>query len=160
MSRVMSILLWFSVLGCGLLGGVFFAFSTFVMAALGRIEHASGIAAMNSINTSILRSLFMPVFLASTLAALALAVLALARWGESGSVPALGGGAIYVLGMFAVTMMCNVPLNNELQAVDPATTAASTVWARYMRDWTFWNHVRTVASLTASLLFTVAIAVR
>jgi uncharacterized membrane protein len=160
MSRAVSILLWLSVFGCGLLGGVYFAFSTFVMSALGRIEQASSIAAMNSINTSILRSLFMPIFLGSTLAALALVVLALARWGESGSAPALGGGVIFVLGMFAVTMIFNVPLNNELQAVDPAALAASPIWARYLKDWTFWNHVRTVASVTASLLFTVAIAAR
>ena len=160
MSRVVNILLWFSALGCGLLGGVYFAFSAFVMAALGRIEPASGIGAMSSINTTILRSPFMPIFLGSTFAALVLAVLALARWGEPGSAPALGGGVIYVLGMFAVTMMRNVPLNNELQAVDPAGPAAAPVWARYLTDWKFWNHVRTVACVTAALLFTVAIASR
>jgi uncharacterized membrane protein len=160
MSLVVSILLWFSALGCGLLGGVYFAFSTFVMSALGRIEHASGIEAMSSINATILRSLFMPIFLGSTLAALVLAVLALARWGEPGSTAALGGGVIHVLGMFAVTMVFNVPLNAELQAVDAAGQAAAPVWARYLTDWTFWNHVRTVACVTASLLFTVAIASR
>jgi uncharacterized membrane protein len=157
---VVDILLWFSVLGCGLLGGVYFAFSTFVMSALGRIGLASGIAAMSSINTTILRSPFMPLFFASTLAALALAVVALTRWGEPGSVPALVGGIVYVLGMFGVTMVFNVPLNNELQAVDPTGPAAGPVWARYLADWTLWNHVRTVACVTAALLFALALASR
>jgi uncharacterized membrane protein len=35
-----------AALGCGLVGGVFFAFSSFVMAALRRLPPADGIAAM------------------------------------------------------------------------------------------------------------------
>jgi uncharacterized membrane protein len=40
----------FAALGSGLVGGVFFAFSTFVMRALARVPAAQGIAAMQSIN--------------------------------------------------------------------------------------------------------------
>ena len=68
-------LLWFSVIGCGLLAGVYFAFSAFVMTALGRIDQSAGITVFNSVNAVIVRSLFMPVFLGSTLSAAALAVL-------------------------------------------------------------------------------------
>ena len=32
-------LLWFCAIGCGLLGGLYFAFSTFIMTSLGRIGH-------------------------------------------------------------------------------------------------------------------------
>lgn len=39
-----------AALGCGLIAGVFFAFSTFVMSALARLQPAQGIAAMQSIN--------------------------------------------------------------------------------------------------------------
>jgi uncharacterized membrane protein len=39
----------FSALGCGLVAGVFFAFSTFVMNALTRLAPKEGIAAMQSI---------------------------------------------------------------------------------------------------------------
>jgi hypothetical protein len=42
-----------SVLGCGLIGGVFFAFSTFVMKALASLPPAQGIAAMQSINVTV-----------------------------------------------------------------------------------------------------------
>jgi hypothetical protein len=44
-------LLWFGAMGCGMIAGLYFAFSTFVMRALGRIEQAQGISAMNSINS-------------------------------------------------------------------------------------------------------------
>jgi uncharacterized membrane protein len=39
-----------TALGCGLVAGVFFAFSSFVMPALKRLPPAQGIAAMQSIN--------------------------------------------------------------------------------------------------------------
>ena len=40
----------FAALGCGLIAGVFFAFSTFVMKALARLPSGEGMAAMQSIN--------------------------------------------------------------------------------------------------------------
>jgi len=153
-------LLWFSAVGCGLLAGLYFAFSAFIMTSLGRIDQAAGIAAMNAISVDIVRSLFMPLFLGTTLACAALAVLACLRWQEPGAIAMLAGGVLYVAGMFVVTMVFNVPLNDALAAVDPSAASATPVWARYLVDWTFWNHVRTVASTAATVLFIVAIAAR
>ncbi|MDH2381087.1 anthrone oxygenase family protein [Bradyrhizobium sp. CER78] len=153
-------LLWFSALGCGLLAGLYFAFSTFVMTALGRIDQAAGISAMNAINVDIVRSLFMPVFLGTTLSCAVLAVLGALRWQEPGAIAMICGGGLYVLGMFVVTAVFNVPLNDQLASMDPASTATAPVWARYLVDWTFWNHVRTIASLAATALLIVAIAAR
>ena len=65
---------------------------------------------MNAINVDIVRSLFMPLFLGGTLAAAALAVMAILRWGEPGAMVMLAGGVLYVVGMFVVTMVFNVPL--------------------------------------------------
>lgn len=116
-------LLWFNAIGCGVMAGVYFTFSTFVMTALARTSPAAGIAAMNSINLVIVRSLFMPLFMATTLSAAALAVLALLRWSEPGALAMLLGGALYVLGMFIVTIIFNVPLNDALAAADPGSAA-------------------------------------
>ena len=155
-----TILLWLCAIGSALIAGLFFAFSTFVMTALGRIGESSGIAAMNAINDVIVRSLFMPVFLGSTLGAALLAVIALFRLSEPGSLAMFLGGVTYVLGMFVCTMVANVPLNNELAAVEPASEAAKPVWARYLKNWTSWNHVRTLASTAACALFIAALVAR
>lgn len=145
-------------LGCGLIAGLYFAFSTFIITALGRIDRTSGIAAMNAINAAILRSLFMPLFLGTSLASLVLSVIALLRWGEPGAAAMLSGGGIYFVGMFLVTMIFNVPLNNTLAAVPPASAEGAQAWARYLKHWTLWNHVRTIASTAACALFVAAIA--
>ena len=89
-----------------------------------------------------------------------MAAIALFRWGEPGTVAMLAGGLIYVLGMFVLTIVFNVPLNDALAAADPSRPAGAALWARYLKDWTFWNHVRTAASLIASALFIFAIAAR
>jgi uncharacterized membrane protein len=153
-------LLWFSAVGCGLLAGVYFAFSAFVMTALSRIDQAAGISAMNAISVEIVRSLFMPLFVGTTLTAAASAVLALFRWATPGSTAMLAGGVIYVLGMFVVTAVFNVPLNDALAAVDPSGAEGRSLWVHYLKNWTLWNHVRTVASTAACALFIAAIAAR
>ena len=148
-------MLWFCALGCGLLAGLYFSFSVFIMSALDRLGPAAGAAAMNSINAVILRSLFMPVFLLTSLASLVLAAIGVLRWGEPGAALSIAGGLCYFVGMFVVTMAFNVPLNNQLQSSQAADVEAN--WRRYVAVWTRWNHVRTLASLAASALFIAAL---
>lgn len=155
-----TVLLWFSAIGCGLLAGLYFAFSAFIMTALGRIGQTAGIAAMNAINVAIVQSLFLPIFLGTTITSAALAIAALLRWEGPAAMSMLSGGVVYVFGMFVVTMLFNVPLNNALAATDPASPDAASLWARYLTDWTWWNHVRTVSSTAACALFIAAIAAR
>lgn len=151
-------LLWFSALGCGLMAGVYFAFSTFIMTSLGRLDHAVGIAAMNAINVDIVRSLFMPLFLGTAVAGATLVVMGALRPSEPGAICMIAGGGIYVVGMFMVTMAFNVPLNNALAAVQSSAPEAAAVWVTYLKDWVFWNHVRTIASAGGCALFIVALA--
>lgn len=151
------VLLWISAIGCGLMAGVYFAFSAFLMTSLGRIAPTWGIAAMNAISVDIVKSLFMPLFLLTTLSAASLVALGAMRWGQPGSSLMIAGGAIYVLGMFGVTMIFNVPLNDALAAVEPASSEAAALWSRYLTDWTMWNHIRTVASIIATGMFIAAL---
>ena len=50
------------MLGSGLVAGIFYAFSTFVMRALGQLPKNQGMAAMNAINVSVINSLFFLAF--------------------------------------------------------------------------------------------------
>jgi uncharacterized membrane protein len=92
MPNLIRYLLWFSAISCGLLAGVYFAFSTFIMPALGRIAAVHGVSAMNSINSTILRSLFMPFFFVTTLVSLVLVAFALFRRSTPGATPCLWAG--------------------------------------------------------------------
>jgi uncharacterized membrane protein len=157
MTAIIAILLWFTTAACGIMAGLYFAFSTFVMQAMASIDRAAAVAAMNATNRVIVRSLFMPLFLGSSLSSLVLAVIALLRWEAPGSAAMLASGLIYFIGMFVVTMRFNVPLNNALMTSDPKTQAGAAVWDDYVVRWTQWNHVRTVTCTAALILFIVAI---
>ncbi len=154
-------LVWLTVLaalGCGLIAGAFFAFSSFVMPALGRLPAAQGIAAMQSINVLAVTPAFMIALFGTALTCLALVVAAARAWGEPGAAWLLAGGLVYLVGVVVVTIACNVPRNNALAAADPAGTAGAAAWARYLSEWTAWNTVRAVASLAALLAFVLALA--
>ena len=136
---------------CGLVGGVFFAFSTFIMSALARLPRSQGIAAMQSINVVVINPLFLgPFFGAGVLAATTAIV------GRSGphSAALVSAACLYVFGTVFVTMFGNVPLNEQLARADADSPTAEPVWHRYLAQWTRWNHVRTAAALAASAVLT------
>lgn len=142
-----------ATLASGLVAGVFFAFSSFVMAALGRLPPAEGIAAMNSINVTVINPLFMLALFGTGLLCIALAIGAIGAWEQAGSKWILVASALYLFGCTGVTLLRNVPLNDALAAAPQDLT----LWSRYLGEWTFWNHVRTVASLLPALLFAMAL---
>ncbi|MBC8120501.1 MAG: DUF1772 domain-containing protein [Gemmatimonadaceae bacterium] len=156
-TNVLFVLKLFSVLGCGLIAGVFFAFSTFVMNALARQPPAQGIATMQSINITVINPWFMGAFLGTVAACLFLTVTSLLKWQQPDAVYLLVGSLFYLIGSFGVTIVFNVPLNNALAVADPNSTDGVSLWARYLTDWTLWNHVRTVAALAAAAAFTIAL---
>jgi len=157
MSNPVCILTFASALGSGVVAGIFFAFSNFVMKALARVPPAQGIAAMQSINVVVLNRWFFAAFFGTALCCLALAIISCIRWQRPGAGYLLVGSLLYVVGTILVTIVCNVPLNDSLAAVDPTSADAAPTWANYLKAWTAWNHVRAVAAIAAAALFTVGL---
>ena len=146
-----------TALGCGLVAGILYAFSTSVMKALARLPAAQGIAAMQSINITVINPLFMGAFFGIAGACVLVIVFSLLRWNEAGAVYLVSGGLAYLIGAILVTMVFNVPRNNALAAADPQSAAGARLWADYVTSWTAWNHVRTAAALAAAVLLTFAL---
>lgn len=155
--KLILVLTIVTALSSGLIAGVFFAFSVSVMKALGRIPTAAGIAAMQSINIVIINPLFLGVFLGTAVACAVLAISSILQWQRPDSIYLLTGAAVYLIGSILVTMVFNVPLNNALASAEPGTSESVAVWTNYLANWTFWNHIRTAASLAAAALLTIAI---
>jgi uncharacterized membrane protein len=157
LDQALFVLTFAAAVGSALVAGIFFAFSTFVMAALGRIPADQGIRAMQSVNVTVINPLFMLAFMGTGAVCLALIAGAYIRWDETSSKLVLIASILYLIGCIGVTMVLNVPLNDALAAVEASTPEAAAVWARYLADWTFWNHVRTVAPLISAVLFIAAL---
>jgi uncharacterized membrane protein len=146
-----------AALGSGLIAGLFFAFSAFVMNALSRLPPHQGIASMQSINVAVINPTFMSVFLGTALVSVFLGVAAFFRWREAVATYLLIASILYVAGCFLVTILFNVPLNNALAGAEPESAAGADTWTQYLRSWVRWNHVRTIASIAASGGFTLAL---
>ncbi len=145
------------LLGSALVGGIFYAFSSFVMKALAAVPPAEGIGAMQSINVVVINPWFLGVFMGTAVLSLGAGGLALAGWGRASAPFFLGGGLFYFVGTFLVTMLRNVPWNDQLANVSATDPASIEVWEHYLDRWTMWNHVRTGAAIVAALLFSLGL---
>jgi uncharacterized membrane protein len=145
-------------LGAGLIGGVFFAFSTFIMKALAERPANQGTAAMQRINVTVLNPLFLGVFIGTAILAGIGFFAGFFPWGTARSVLLLLAGLSYVVGCFGVTMAFNVPRNEHLARLDAESPEAAAYWPVYVREWLLWNHVRTAASLVSAASAAAALA--
>lgn len=143
-----------ALVGCRLMAGLFFVFSVAVMRAFGALPPETGMAAMRSINVSIVNPIFLLVFMGTAALCALVAVLSLLNWQAPGARYLMLGSALYLIGGLLVTVVVNVPMNDALAAAHPGSTEALKVWASYLTNWTAWNHVRTVACLAATVAFT------
>jgi uncharacterized membrane protein len=146
-----------TALGCGVLGGVFFAFSNFIMKALSRVPAAEGIRVMQSINVTVLNKWFLGVFLGTAAGCVLTVVLSVAAWHAPSSALRLGGGISYLVGSLGVTRAFNIPRNEVFVRADPDSATAAELWSRYLAEWTAWNHVRAIASVVAAASLTAAL---
>jgi uncharacterized membrane protein len=147
--RVFSLLSLGTALGCGLVAGIFFAFSNFVMPAINRQPPASAIATMQAINVVVINRGFLAAFVGSALGCGLLIALGALRWQETSSKLVIAGALTYLIGTIAVTARGNIPLNDSL--------AAGCEWQAYYGPWMTWNHVRTAAAFVAAALMTIAL---
>ena len=157
MNRLTTALAIAALLGSGVIGGVFFAFSSFIMRSLSRLPSSEGIAAMQSINLVVLNRSFLGTFMGTAAIALLLIVLSLLQWGTQASPFLLTGAVLYFVGTFVVTIAGNVPLNDRLASADARDRNAVRFWEHYLERWTRLNTLRTVAAIAAALTFTLAL---
>ena len=160
MNQLVSVAGIAALLGSALVGGIFFAFSSFVMKSLARVPPAEGIAAMQSINVVVINPSFLGAFIGTAVLSLVLGSLALTGWSHLSANLFLGGAIFYIVGTFLVTMLGNVPLNDNLAAISATNVGAAELWDHYLNRWTMWNHVRTASAMLAALLFTLGLLQR
>ncbi len=157
MSSLLFTSAFLAAVGSGLVAGIFFAFSTFIMQALGKLPPEKGIVAMQSINVTIINPWFLPLFLGTAAVCVLVSVLAFLERPPGAMGWLVAGSVLYVVGSLLLTMVFNVPRNNALDAVQAGSAEGALVWADYLKTWTFWNHVRMVASLAAMGAFIMAL---
>jgi uncharacterized membrane protein len=151
------VLTFAAAIGSGIVAGIFFAFSSFVMSGLARLAPAEGIRAMNAINVTAVTPMFMTALFGTAAMCVALLVRSIFTWNRADAAWTLSASVLYIACTIVVTIAFNVPRNNALAAVDPASEAGAALWSNYLVTWTAWNHVRTVGAALACAGFVIAL---
>jgi uncharacterized membrane protein len=146
-------------LGAGIIGGVFLAFSGFVMKALAQLPSNQGVAAMQRINVVVLNPIFLGTFLGTAILCAGCVVASFFPWVMPRSALLVLAGCLYIVGTFFVTMAFNVPRNNRLAQLAAESVEAAQYWPIYVREWTRWNHLRTVAAVASAGCSAAALAI-
>jgi len=154
MSSLFFILLQATILAYALVGGVFLAFSDFIMRSLAHTGGVGGVDAMQVINREVFRWVFMALFIGMAPLSLLIAGYGAVHVGNGPGTLMLIAGLVYFIGCFLVTVCFNVPMNEALAGMDVSDPATQDYWtSTYLPRWTFWNTIRTVAcAVSAALL--------
>ncbi len=143
--------------------GMMYVFSTFVMRGLDRTGPVAAITAMRGINVDAnTNAPFLLAYFGAALLAVAVGVLAVIQFRQPGSGWLLAGAILGVLGAI-ITVAFNVPLNDHLDTVEPATLSvadAAREWQAYLSAWTAWNHARTATAVAAPVLMLIGMRAR
>jgi uncharacterized membrane protein len=146
-------LIFGGLLASALSAGFFYTYSVSVMPGLAAADAVSAIRAMQGINAVIRTPLFAFTFFGALVLPLAAAGIAWLRQEQRVAILALGSALAYGAGVFIVTFLVNVPMNEALAGATPTSATAASTWSSYSDRWTAWNHVRAVAAVLAFGLF-------
>lgn len=146
----------FLALWSAVIGGVFSAFSEFIMAALKQTRPAVGIEAMQQINRTVIPTQFVSGIMLIPVFALALAAYATTVFEGVVLVVLYLAAAVYGVSVFLMTLAGNVPMNNRLAGLEPDSVEAEAYWAIYTSRWTRLNHYRSLGSILTAGLYTIA----
>lgn len=153
------VLIQIAILAFAFVGGVFLAFSDFIMRSLARTGGEGGIEAMQVINREVFRWVFMALFLGLVPVSMIIVGYTVTNSsGMAGIVMALAG-LIYLCGCFGVTLFFNVPMNEALAGMELSDNVTKDYWTQiYVPRWTFWNTVRTLACAVSAALLLLGLA--
>jgi uncharacterized membrane protein len=146
----------FLALWSAIIGGIFSAFSEFIMSALLKTEAAGGMEAMQHINRDVIRSQFVAGILSIAVFSTLFSFYSIAVFEGAALAALILAPLVYLPSVFLMTIFGNVPMNNKLDGLDPASPEGHRYWQEYARKWTRLNHARSIGSVLTAGLYTIA----
>jgi uncharacterized membrane protein len=143
----------------GLMAGVFSLYAHTIMPGLGRTDDRTFVGAFQSIDKTIINPWFFPSFFGALVFTAVAAVLHLREDGRS-VLPWIVAALVLYLAAFVITIVVNVPLNNDIKAAGEPDRIGDLAAVRERFDeakWVRWNIVRVVATTAAFGLLTWAL---
>lgn len=146
-------LVWSATVGTGLVVGLFAGWAVSAVPGLAETDDRTYVDAMRAINRAILNPWFLIPFVGTLVALAGASIASLLSDDQSTAVLLLAATGVYGIGVFGVTVVGNVPLNDRLAEapLDDATSYASARRA-YERPWNRLHMIRSVLGVVAFAL--------
>ncbi|ASO18202.1 putative membrane protein [Actinoalloteichus hoggarensis] len=147
-----------ATLTTALTAGLFYGFACAVMPGLRTADDRTFVHAMQRINVAILNGWFALGFAGAPLLTASAAAVHLADDPSAASGWLLAALALNLM-VIMITLLVNVPMNDELARVDGSSPAAELTAARsrFEARWARWNVVRAVVSTSAAGCLVIAL---
>ncbi|MFE3189187.1 DUF1772 domain-containing protein [Nocardia sp. NPDC059240] len=142
-----------ATLSTGLIAGVFYAYATSVMGALGKSDDRTFVDVMQKINVVIMNPWFMIGFMGTVGFTILAAALHLGKENRT-TLIWIGVALLLNIIAFCVTSGLNVPLNNQLANAGDVSQIGDLAAVRHQFEssWVAWNVVRAVIHTLAFLV--------
>jgi uncharacterized membrane protein len=164
MDPIVKIFLFLTIFLMSLIAGLFYAYSVSVNPGLNKLSDIEYLKAMKSINRAILNPRFFLSFIGTLVITPGTTALYFRNVGaDSSFYLLLISSVIYIVGVFGVTMLGNVPLNNTLDALTIANQPHRELKSGRLQFEMPWNRlhtIRTVANLSSLALALLALITR
>jgi uncharacterized membrane protein len=111
---------------------------------------------MQAVNRTAVTPPLMLALFGTAILSVVVGIWSVRSWGEPAAPWALAGCLAYLV-TIVITIVANVPLNNQLAGLNPEASGAKAQWASFLTHWTAWNHLRGAAAVAAGLCFVIAL---
>jgi uncharacterized membrane protein len=142
-----------AVIASAMSAGLFYTFSDFQIRAMRLATLSAGVEVMQNINREIMRSGTIVVLWGSLALSVLLGLYAVLVLSGPAVLPLSLGAALFILGVWGVSVAFNIPMNMRLAGLEHTSTKAAAYWAVYVSRWNFWNHVRSATAILAAICF-------
>jgi uncharacterized membrane protein len=151
--KMKTLFLLITTLSSGLIAGLFYAWSVSVTAGLGKIGDENYLKAFQSMNRAILRPAFFIFFFGLVILLPMLCYLYYKFPVSSGFWYILSATILYLVGIMAVTIFGNVPLNNTLEVLNIESMTVEQMASYRLGFENKWNNLNTIRTICSSLSF-------
>lgn len=142
-----------------LMAGLFFSYSCSVVLGLKLLTDSEYIASMQSINKAIQNPLFFICFFGTLLLLPISAYLTYSQHSRLRFWLLLSATIIYFIGVFGVTALGNIPLNNGLEKFNLTNASKEAITLQrtiFEQRWNNLNAIRTISSILSLVLIVIA----
>jgi len=152
-----TIVLAFAILLIGIMAGIFFTWSNAVKPGIGKLSDIEYLRALQAMNRVILNKAFIGIFIGAVIAVTLVPIAHFKLFPDNIFWLFIITLATYWIGVFGVTVLGNVPLNELLDEINLESITLEEIKALRTSIEVKWNNLNLIRSISSGITFVLLI---